>query len=69
MISIGFPGLDTHKKLHEHLLKELKQFAEDFEQGPSHQIKNELITFLKFWLSTHIRGIDSRYGLHAKGIS
>lgn len=69
MASIGFPGLETHKKLHENLLKELKQFSGDFERSVNKKIKDELTTFLKFWLATHIRGIDTRYGVHAQGIS
>jgi hemerythrin-like metal-binding protein len=62
MRSKNFFGLEAHKKLHEHLLTDLANFVNDFSKGSNTKIGGEFITFLKFWLFTHIRGIDTKYG-------
>ncbi|MDD2816602.1 MAG: hypothetical protein PHP00_12860 [Thiotrichaceae bacterium] len=66
MGSLGFSGLEAHKRLHLNLLTDLTHFIEDFEQGSSDRISDDFTIFLKFWLSTHIRGIDTRYGQFAE---
>jgi hemerythrin len=65
MASIAFPGIEAHKKLHANLLAELQQFIENFKNGNSSSLSKDFSTFLNFWLATHIRGIDFRYGDHA----
>lgn len=67
MALINFPGLEAHRKLHGNLLTDLTKFVNDFKGGTHDKISNEFVTFLKFWLSTHIRGIDTKYGVHARG--
>jgi hemerythrin len=66
MSGLGFSGLEAHKRLHLNLLADLTRFVEDFEQGNSNNISDDFAIFLKFWLSTHIRGIDTRYGQFAE---
>lgn len=66
MHSLGFTGLDAHKRLHLNLLADLVRFIEDFEHSHNEQISDDFTIFLKFWLSTHIRGIDARYGQFAE---
>lgn len=66
MASIGFPALEAHKKLHANLLDELQKFLQAFQAGSETSISAEFETFLNFWLATHIRGIDYRYGDYAK---
>jgi hemerythrin len=66
MRSLGFSGLDAHKRLHLHLLTDLTRFIEDFEQGMHDKLSDDFTIFLKFWLSTHIRGVDTRYGQFAE---
>lgn len=62
MESIDYSGLESHKKLHENLLHELESRVEEFSQGHETVLGEEFSTFLKTWLSTHIRGIDTKYG-------
>jgi hemerythrin-like metal-binding protein len=63
MASISFVGLETHKKLHQNLLTDLSMFVDKFKNSEAQQLSSEFIMFLKFWLSTHIRGIDTKYGM------
>jgi hemerythrin-like metal-binding protein len=69
METICFPNLETHKKLHENLLTDLARFVEEFKKSTDAKISGEFTIFLKFWLSTHIRGVDTKYGVYAKQLS
>ncbi len=62
MASIDFAGLETHRQLHDNLLTELKRHIEDFANSDANQVSEQFIMFLKLWLTTHIRGIDMKYG-------
>lgn len=62
MASIQFPSLEVHKQIHKHLIEDLSRLIEQFRHDNTQQLNNEFIMFLKFWLSTHIRGIDAKYG-------
>jgi hemerythrin-like metal-binding protein len=62
MASIQFPTLETHKQIHQHLMDDLGKLIEQFKKSHAEQLSNEFVMFLKFWLSTHIRGIDTKYG-------
>lgn len=66
MQSLGFTGLEAHKRLHLNLLADLTHFIQDFEHSSHEQISDDFTIFLKFWLSTHIRGVDTRYGQFAE---
>ncbi len=59
MESIGFEGLDSHKIIHQRLLTK-------FIEHEATILRDQTLTapffeFLKSWLVTHIRGIDSKY--------
>ena len=62
MASIDFAGLETHRQLHDNLLTELKRHIEGFANSDANQVSEQFIMFLKLWLTTHIRGIDMKYG-------
>jgi hemerythrin len=62
MESHGFPGLEGHKLIHKNLLDQVGGFKAEIESGDLDSKK--LVNFLKFWLSSHIMGIDSKYGEH-----
>jgi len=62
MASIQFPGLDAHRQLHDNLLTELKRHIEVFANSDATQVSEQFVMFLKLWLTTHIRGIDIKYG-------
>ncbi len=60
MEKIKFEGLETHKIIHKQLVAEVQKYAQEFE---SKKVFSEaFFKFLTVWLSSHIRGIDSKYG-------
>lgn len=64
MESIGFEGLGPHKIIHKNLLKDFTQHQENFLT--SRKFEETFFTFLKVWLSAHIKGIDKKYGEKAQ---
>lgn len=63
MEQIKFPGLTSHRMIHGHLLSDLTKSVEDFKNSSANKVGSDFIMFLKLWLSTHIRGIDTKYGM------
>ena len=60
MESIQYEGIKSHKLIHEKLLK---TFSEHYENIIATQsLNDDFFHFLKFWLSSHIQGIDVKYG-------
>ncbi|MFK7827078.1 MAG: bacteriohemerythrin [Oligoflexales bacterium] len=60
--SNDYSGLPTHKIIHQDLLAKLKTHYESFQNGDNTNISDEVFVFLNFWLSSHIKGIDMKYG-------
>lgn len=65
MASIQYQGLDTHKIIHQNLLKQFGEHVDRFEKGGDH-LSPQFFEFLRFWLSAHIQGVDIKYGDFAK---
>jgi len=65
MERVGYPDLSRHKQLHEKLLGQFNAHAGTIRAagGVPH---DEFFHFLKFWLTSHIKGIDVKYGQHAQ---
>lgn len=61
MESIGFEGLATHKIIHKKLLDEVGGHVSNFKKSGG-KVDEKFFNFLRFWLSSHIRGIDQKYG-------
>lgn len=61
MQEIGFNGIDTHKIIHQTLLTKFQEHVEAFENGPG-ELSQGFFDFLKMWLTSHIKGIDTKYG-------
>lgn len=59
MASIGFAQLASHKLIHEKLLSTMDDHYQQFKQ--SRTLNDEVFTFLRFWLKSHICGIDRKY--------
>jgi hemerythrin len=57
MRDTGYARLDTHQIMHRQLLETLRTRVTEFEAG-SGRLGTRLITFLNFWLMTHINGMD-----------
>lgn len=62
MESVGFKGLKSHQIIHKDLLDKVGKHVEDFKRSQSDALPDDFFAFLKFWLVSHIQGIDSKYG-------
>lgn len=65
MAKIGFPTLENHKLVHAKLLRDFSAHAAAIKAADG-TVSDSFFAFLKFWLSAHIKGIDVKYGAHAK---
>ena len=63
MEKINFPGLATHKIIHQQLLAQFKTYSEEFQKTKT--LSPAFFNFLKVWLTSHIRGIDKKYSDHS----
>jgi hemerythrin-like metal-binding protein len=59
MESINFPQLSPHKLIHQKLLTTMDNHYKQFKQNGA--LNDEVFTFLRFWLKSHICGIDKKY--------
>lgn len=57
----NYKSADTHKMIHQKLLKDFTAHMDNFKAGGD-RIPKEFFMFLKVWLSAHICGIDRKYG-------
>jgi hemerythrin len=64
MASIHYEGLATHKRHHANLLKKFEDYAVRFKAGE--ELGNEFFHFLRFWLGSHICGVDTKYAEHGR---
>jgi hemerythrin-like metal-binding protein len=62
MAKIGYPQLDSHKKIHERLLAKVSQYGHEIESGDFEYKK--VAAFLRNWLVSHIMGVDTKYAVH-----
>ena len=65
MERIGYPGLGSHKHLHAQLLERYTRHAGEIKAAGG-VAPEEFFDFLRFWLTSHIKGIDAKYGAHAQ---
>ena len=59
MESFGYPDLKKHKMIHKTLVDRLGGHRADVEKAG--RAGEEFFDFLKFWLASHICGIDAKY--------
>ncbi len=64
MSSIGYPQLDSHKKIHQNLLVQVGIFGDKLKNGTLDDA--QLTSFLRNWLFSHIMGVDMEYAIHYK---
>ncbi|MFO1012571.1 MAG: bacteriohemerythrin [Caulobacteraceae bacterium] len=64
MAQIGYPELESHKLLHKKLLLTFGEHAAQIKDAGG-KPTDAFFNFLKFWLSSHIKGIDTKYAAHA----
>ncbi len=65
MESIGFEGLRAHKYIHKNLLERVGKYVQDFKDSQSSVLPDDFFEFLKFWLVSHIQGVDTKYSASA----
>lgn len=59
MMSISYPELSAHKKIHSRLLSQVAEYGEQVSGGKVDGA--ELTNFLNDWLLKHILGVDMKY--------
>lgn len=64
MQEIKYPLYESHKKIHENLLEQVKLYGLDIEHERLDDHK--LVSFLRNWLISHIMGVDMQYAGHYK---
>jgi len=64
----NFAGFDEQKRAHESLISQVQEIQGKYRSGTA--LGQEVMSFLKNWLVSHIQGMDKRYGpvLNKKGI-
>lgn len=70
MKQYGYPDFENHKKEHNALVLQVLDLQKQFQDGKAVLTQN-VMTFLRDWLSKHIQGEDKKYGvyLNGKGVS
>jgi hemerythrin len=67
MKSFQYKDFRTHSLIHENLLNKLAEQISGFEESLKNELPASLFSFLSFWLSSHIMGIDKKYGEASRG--
>lgn len=60
MEKVNYAGIDSHKMMHQKLLGQVKGHIDEFKKNGV--LTDKFFQFLAAWLTTHIRGIDIKYG-------
>ena len=63
----SYPELEYHRRIHEALLKEIRQFREELEGGS--EIGPEVTEFIRNWLISHIMESDKQLGGYLQGLA
>lgn len=66
MADIGFEGLERHKIIHKQLVQSFVEHRDAFERTGMGRVPDGVFHFLKIWLTSHIMGIDVKYGRAAQ---
>ncbi|MDG0815249.1 bacteriohemerythrin [Bdellovibrio svalbardensis] len=61
--TLAYSQASVHKKIHKDLIARLKEHGGEFEK--TGVLTPAFFQFLKTWLTAHIMGIDTKYGLIA----
>jgi len=66
MREIGFPGLDSHRAVHETFREDLAEMVADFRRkGPTPLVALTVHNWLSDWLRRHVSGLDVEIGRFA----
>ncbi|ADO45853.1 hemerythrin-like metal-binding protein [Hydrogenobacter thermophilus TK-6] len=64
-LKIGYPELESHRKVHEIFRREVKNLAPYVERGDLKAFR-EALSYSWGWLYNHIAKTDKKYGIYAK---
>lgn len=69
MSQYNYPDYEKHKKEHHYFIAKVQAFKSDFDAGKG-TLSDEIVLFLKTWLSNHILKTDKAYApfFQAKGL-
>jgi len=67
MESVGFAGLEEHRRMHTDILDKIGTALRDFENRAGTVELERFCGFLKWWLIGHIKMADRRYAPAAGG--
>jgi len=62
MQKINFKDFKTHQLMHKTLLSTFETKRKEFFTGSAQTLPQSFFDFLKMWLSSHIKGVDVKYG-------
>ena len=62
----AYPDFEAHKKEHNALVVQVLDLQKQFQEGKAVLTQN-VMTFLRDWLSKHIQGDDRKYGVFFNG--
>ncbi|MRR34747.1 bacteriohemerythrin [bacterium] len=66
MKQYGYPDFEAHKKEHNALVMQVVDLQKQFQEGKAVLTQN-VMTFLRDWLTKHIQGDDKKYGIFFNG--
>ena len=55
-----YPGYEAHRQLHESMIKNVSQYIDEYRVDKTRTV-DQVLSFLKTWLITHIKGCDREY--------
>lgn len=64
MENLSYPDMDPHVQEHRLLVKKVKEIRGDYQRGKA--LDNDVLTFLKVWLTQHIEKSDQAFGVFLK---
>jgi len=70
MASCGYPALESHIEEHHDFIQKIRGVSADYEANPkkvAKQVHEELVDFLKTWLTHHILIEDMAYKTYVEG--
>jgi hemerythrin len=68
MKSFGYKDFKTHSMIHTNLIAKLDEHVAAFQGSAKTELPSPLFSFLSFWLSSHIMGIDKKYGEASRSV-
>ena len=65
MESIGFPKLESHRKIHEAFKRQVYDYVRSLKEGDIDAFR-EALSVTWSWFFNHIGTVDKDYGIYAK---